>query len=709
MDEKDAFNQLGTVVPGPQTNVAGNAQGPVLSGEFHGNVSINEQQAAPKIIPLQKPPKVPHFVGRKKEIENLLKDLLPGRVITICGPGGMGKTALVAETVWEISPANKPPNQFPDGIIFHTFYHKRQAALALEAIARAYGEDPQPSPLEAARRALGSRQALIILDGTEAADDLPKILSVTGNCGVLITTRRHSDAPDDFSDLPPLPQDKAVELLQSWAGEMALDEAVSLHICDLLGCLPLAVFLAGRYMAQRRQKASEYLIWLEKTPLAALDLGKRQHQSIPLLMEHSLAKVSDPAQDCLSVAGILAMKPFEPEVVAHALGIPYEEANNSLGELVDYGILLRPDSCYQVTHALAHTYARTKLSQRSDSLTRLADYYNKFIIQQLKQGLPGYAILGVHLDHILAVQSACSRESQWDAVRNLTRVCDSYLNLQGHWEERVFVLQLGLKAAQALEERKDEAWFLTFLGIARKNMGEFHEAIKLHEQARAIFQKIGNRRGEGSALNSLGIAYRKLGEYRKSIVYHEMALVIDHEIGYRRGEGAALGNIGSAYKNLGETRKAIEYHEKAFAIDHEIGYRRGEGIALGNLGSAYDSLGEYQKAIEYHQKALAIHREIGYRRGEGTALGNLGSAYKNLGETRKALDYYEKRLDIAREIGDRLGEGNGLLGQAICYEAMKELDQAISKAEQALNIFEQIESPDASYTRDLLSTWRSKI
>ena len=386
---------------------------------------------------------------------------------------------MAAEAIWKLAPGSEPPQRFPDGIIFHTFYHKPQAALALEAIARAYGEDPRQSPLDAAKKALSGRIPLIVLDGAEACDDLQTVLSVTGGSGVLITTRRHGDAPEDLCDLPPLPEDKAIELLQAWGKEMASDEGICRSICALLGRLPLAIFLAGRYLAHRRQLAGDYLAWLKETPLEALDLGKRQHQSIPLLMEHSLKQVSDQASACLGLTGVLAMKPFQPEVIAAALQITSLQANNSLGELVDYGLLIRPDLCYQITHALAHTYARERLVVPKDALARLAGHYDNFSREQMKLGLAGYARLDAHRDHILAVQSACNRAGLWKEVRSLTWALEDYLDLQGHWQERVALVQTGLQAARSDGAKYDQASFLTFLGLAYVNLGDRREGHRI--------------------------------------------------------------------------------------------------------------------------------------------------------------------------------------------------------------------------------------
>jgi hypothetical protein len=65
----------------------------------------------------------------------------------------MGKTALVAEVVWTLAPGDTPPAQFPDGVFFYSFYGQPDVTLALEELARTFGEEPLPTPILAAQRA----------------------------------------------------------------------------------------------------------------------------------------------------------------------------------------------------------------------------------------------------------------------------------------------------------------------------------------------------------------------------------------------------------------------------------------------------------------------------------------------------------------------------------------------------------------------------
>ena len=601
------------------------------------------------------------------------------------------------------------------------------------AIARAFGEDPHPSPADAARRALAGRCALLILDGTEVCDNLDAVLDVAGSCCVLITTRRHSDAPNEWNDLLPLPLAQSILLLKAWGRDYAADESASNRICKILDGLPLAIFLAGRYMAQRRQMAADYLSWLEETPLEALNQGEKQHKSISLLMEHSLAQVGEIARNALGVTGVLAFEAFDSELISIALEIKEAEANRCLGELVDYGLLLRPDIRYQVTHSLEHTYSREKLPPEKNILRRLSEYYESFM-QECNVGMLGKTSVEANRAHILAIQLACCKAAEWDAVRSLTLMITSCLSWQDFSTENIEALKVGLFASRAEGRHDNELLFLNSLGSAYTKIGEPQRAIKRYEQALDSSRKNNNQQAEADVLNRLGTMYVSLGDPRKGIELHEQALAICREakdpvresrslvdmgqahakldetrqaiLRYKqaldsareiedvwkkqRAEANALNSLGKTYADLDEPQLAIEFFLQALSIFHEIGEKRGMVSTLGDLGDVYANIGKRMEAIQFHERALAISREIGGRRGESTALDRLGQTYSILGDPQLGIDFLEQALNVTRRIKDKRGEGNALINLGRAYIGLGAYQKAIESYEPALLIFQEI-------------------
>jgi len=142
--------------------------------------------------PFDLPPRPEHFTGREEEVEWLLARLWPGQVAAICGSGGIGKTAIAAETVHRYTEQVK--ERFPNGVIFHSFYRDKEAGKCLEHIARYFNVDTKQSPDMAARMALNGRKVLLFLDGCEDADRLDRVKDVAGGCGVIVTSRKKDDA-----------------------------------------------------------------------------------------------------------------------------------------------------------------------------------------------------------------------------------------------------------------------------------------------------------------------------------------------------------------------------------------------------------------------------------------------------------------------------------------------------------------------------------
>ncbi|CAK0751924.1 hypothetical protein CCP3SC1_10084 [Gammaproteobacteria bacterium] len=333
-----------------------------------GPVTIHQVGNPSHNIPLQRPPRAKHFTDRESELAQLLDNLRPGCVETLCGPGGIGKSALAAEAVWKVD-----PKRFPDGIIFHTFYGQLDPNLALEHIARSFGVEPQPTAASAALRALAGKCALLVLDGTEEARDLNKVLEIRGNCAVIVTSRKRMDAVAEPHNVKPLPPNEAVTLLHAWSGHRISDDSIVRCICELVGGLPLAVRLIGRYLVETDETGAEYLDWLRQQPLAALNHGKHRDESVYVLLTRSLEQLSENAGQVLAIFGLLAIVPVSQVVIQPAL--LDMELRHPLNELVGYGMLARIDGHYAVTHALIRTYLRERCPVPEEVVERIAAYY----------------------------------------------------------------------------------------------------------------------------------------------------------------------------------------------------------------------------------------------------------------------------------------------------------------------------------------------
>lgn len=678
--------------PAPETLMSGGQIG-VVGNHAHieGGIHFYAPSLGKPAPPFQLPPRVPHFTNRTAELTQLFDNLHPGQVFTLCGPGGIGKTALAIEVIWRYR--DEIIARFPDGILFHSFYNQPQAAFALENIARSFGEEPRPTPRDAAARALSGKHALLILDGAEDADDLRAVLDITADCSVLITSRARKDTISTRQDVRPLEPPEALTLLRRWGGDQAGDTEVASEICRLVGGLPLAVRLVGRYLSETGETAGEYLTWLRTTPLDALDHGQIRLESVSVLLEKSLAQLSPTAVQILGVVGLLALAPFGRDTVAAALACPVEMLRKPLGELVNYGLLLPRGTSYEVTHVLIHTYAHEQMQIATETLRRLAVYYISLTDEQQILGLSGYHRLASERLHLLRVLNACADRAEWKTVNALAGVLAGpkrFLELQGYWSDLLSVVETGLAAAQTLCNRGTEGAYLGYLGFVYSQLGQVDKAITSFEQALIIAREVGNRRSEGGCLGNLGRAYYTLGQMDRAIAFYEEALTIAYEVGDRQNEGIWLGHLGFVYHTLGQVDKSIISYEQALSIAREIGDRQTEGAWLGNLGNAHRVLGQVDKAIEFYEEALNIAYEVGDRQNQGVWSGHLGFAYSHLGQVEKALKSYEQALTIDREIGNHQNEGAWLGNLGSAYRVSGQVDKAIAFYEEALGIAHKV-------------------
>ncbi|MCB0154980.1 MAG: tetratricopeptide repeat protein, partial [Anaerolineae bacterium] len=608
-----------------------------------------------------------------------------GRVVTLCGSGGMGKSALAAEVLWTLAPNDEPPAAFPDGVLFYSFYAQPDTALVLEHLVHSFDPTAPDTSSGAARRMLAGKRALVLLDGAEEAEDLRAVLELLGSWGVLVTSRKRGDAVAARLDLSPLDQSQAVGLLQDWAGGQANDPPAAARICTLIGGLPLAVRLVGRYLNTSGETATEYLAWLAETPLEALNQGQRRTESIPLLLERSLAQVSEAARQVLAVSGTLALAAFRQEVVEAAL--PAVVVRRALAELVNYGLLVRPERRFEMSHALVYSYVKQRLKISDEAVVGMTTYYTELSSHILATEPPELSQLDPEQGHIIAVLKEGVARTRWQTVLRMIEAVEPYFDLRGRLKDQRTIVEAGLQAARALGNRNDEADFLTKLSMAYSfDSTRLPQAIVHLEEALAIYRALDNRYGEGEVLNDLGLIHYNAGDPELARHLYQQALAIKREIDDQLGESTVLGNLGVLYSSIHDNEAAIEYYEQALAICRALGQQRNEGIYLNNLSLVYSMLGQTEKAIAYSEQALALCRKFGSLRQEATYLGNLGVFYAELDQETQAIECHKQAAAIYQKIGDQHGVLHNLENLGHTSETFEKYEQALTYFQHALKL-----------------------
>ena len=248
--------------------------------------------------------------------------------------------------------------------------------------------------------------------------------------------------------------------------------------------------------------------------------------------------------------------------------------------------------------------------------------------------------------------------------------------------------------AQTTKERLFEALRLIEVGMQAENKGQFQEALKMYQQALAIFEEVGEKDSQGMTLVGIGVVHMKLGQYPQALEKYQQALTIFQHAGKKNKKGLALTYIGLIYRKLGDYPQALSFYQKALAIQKEIDDKKGQGTTLNNIGLVYSLQGQYKKALEFYQQALMIRKQTNDKDGEANTIGNIGENYSHLGQYDKSLEFYNQALLIAREIGDKIREGDMLNGIGIVYDNTGKHTQSLNIYQQALVLRQQYGSKE---------------
>jgi predicted ATPase/DNA-binding SARP family transcriptional activator len=690
------------------------------------------------------------FIGREHELAYVTRLLLKPdcRMLTLVGPGGVGKTRLAVQA----AETSRGQDLFPDGVWFIPLETIPSPDHLPAGVAQALGVTiaGKKGPGASLLAYLKGRTALLVIDGFEhllsrdgnkGVDLLLEILQAAPGVKILITSRERLRCQAEFllalEGLPcPTPGAEAsalgpeqlrafgaVQLFLERAGRAsagigATDEPLPCvaRICQLVEGLPLGIELAAARLeadlpaaGQCAQIAQEIQEHLEALSAPMCDLPPRQ-RSIRAVCEDSFGQLARPPQ---AVFGRLSVfrGSFSAAAARAVAGEPAGDGDLPLEELVDKSLVRRGAGAGRYSlHALLRQYAAEKLAQdplgEAEARARHARFYLEFLQQEGSRllGPASESALSAIRVEIANVRAAWDLAVQHCWVPELAASLSGlagYYGLVGLYREGDAVF--GSAARRFLSEdplprptdgpaaRHLAAYLLLERAHCLYQLGQLEAARSEALAALQIVREIQDRVGEAKAQSILGNVLFAQGAYREAMLQLASALSqlqagsLPEEPAREGIEANLLSTLGNCHDHLRDWQSAHACFEQALACAVRAGNHRAQAMVLNNLGTLYArESGDLGRARECFQKALLASPVK-----DNIALGNLATAHLKLGEYAEARACYERAIRIRREIGARQSELWPLGNLGLLHHYLGDDESACDCIQQALRLAQE--------------------
>lgn len=631
------------------------------------------------------------LIGRERESE-VVRYLLThsgSRLLTLIGPGGVGKTRLALHVARTVG------SQYPDGVVWVPLASLGDPALVLPALAPQLGIKAATAgdPRDAIVSHLRDRRMLLVLDNFEhvldAATDVADLLLACPTLCVLATSRAPLNVRGEQEyvvpplELPPAERAELDEIASVPSVRLFVWQARQKHpafeltegnvgivaeICRRLEGVPLALELAAARI--KLLGVSDLLDRLDRA-LPVLTGGPRDLPARQRTMEGAIRwsyDLLDPTEQALfrrlSVfSGGWTLEAAEAVVCAPgALGLDTLEG---MGSLVDKSLVRQveaPDG--SIRFAMLRTFREFGLARMDETgeihAARRAhlEWYTA-VAEATEAGLVGPGQTewldraATEHDNFRAALGHSLPEV--DELRGrLAGALWRFWWWRGHHAEGRACLDQVLASPHGLVSPW-RAKALLAAGILAREQGDFDHAATHLEGSLAIRRELQDRPGSAQTLNVLGLLASDRGDYVRAAGYYEEGLALYRELGDTLGIANILNNLGIAAREQGDFARAAELYTESLPLLRAIGEKRGVANALHNLGRVARDQGDLDRAVELFGESLVYRQEVGDRLGYAMTINHLGNIARDRGDSRRAVERYIECLEIRRDLGDKLG------------------------------------------------------
>ena len=582
-------------------------------------------------LPSNLPDPATGLVGRADDLAALVKLAREHRVVTITGPGGVGKTRIVSELGRRLAP------EFLDGVAFVPMADITAAEDFLPALAETLDVK------EAEERTLGegiialisNRKALLLLDNLEqivtAAPEIARIVERCPELRIVTTSRTplRIDAEREYP-LAPLEIDSAVVLFVERAGTAAESpdsEATVAAICQRLDGLPLALELAA---ARLRLLSPDALLERLDHALDLLTSGRRdaheRQQTLRATIDWSHSLLSEQEQRSFRRMAVFAGGCTLADVDA-VCADPGATCLDELESLVDKALV--------------------QVDGRSGRL-RMLQTIGEFAAERLDLAGEAGEIAGRHARRYAEVAREVRDAIEGpDQIGSVERGIAEEGNLQAALETLLAGARGGDGAAcEGGMQLCGDLWMYWHIRGKNVSAREYAEAFL------AASQGLPASVGRSGALINIGLASWMTGQIERANEEWSEAYRIAEEVG--AGRERCLAALCQGLGLLGvDTEGALEWTARGIEQSRGREFEWALGLALSFNGIAHALSGEVDVAEARYLEALQIQQRLGDCEGIGTSFGGLAQLAAGRGESTAALDLYRQALAAFEAVGDR--------------------------------------------------------
>jgi predicted ATPase/class 3 adenylate cyclase len=606
----------------------------------------------PTNLPIQATP----FVGRGREFAALCELVRreDARLVTLTGPGGMGKTRLALQAAAELV------EEFPNGVFFVALAAITNPDLLLPTVAQTLGVS------EAAGQSLSGylamKRLLLVLDNFEqvvtAAPHVGQLLAQAPQVKVLVTSREPLQLaaervfpvppltlpdPRRLPELTSLSQYEAVRLFveraqavqPSFAVTTANAPAVA-ELCARLDGLPLALELAAARSALLSPEAMLKRLddRLKLLTSGARDLPARQ-QTLRNTLTWSFDLLQEQEQRLFTRLGV-----FAGGFTLEAAEAVCDADLDTLASLVHKSLVRRDDERFDMLESIRE-YARERLASGSDwdvargcHATYFEELAERTYSERFRREKEGLDELEREHDNLRA---ALDWLKKTDARR--------YLQLAGglgwFWHLRSHFSEGRARLAEAITGTSDQdevrARALTAAGELAAWAGDLVAAQPLIEEAVSIWRELGRDQDAALALHELGWGYFYANDDPAARRYMEESLALQRSVGDPFLVNRAQIGLLQVLVSIGELETVELMSQEALELARRLNDLRSEHFAVHFLADCALIRGDYVTAEQRYIRSLELAVEIGDRSETAVEIQGLAMSASGQSRPRRAL------------------------------------------------------------------------